>query len=285
VSNGTGTIYLVATPIGNLEDMTPRATRILSEVDLIAAEDTRHSAPLLKHLGVRTPMVAYHEHNEDQKAPELIERARAGKNIALISDAGTPLLSDPGFRLVVAAHQAGIVVSPIPGPCAAIAALSASGLATNEFLFAGFPPAKQVARQHFLEGYAGYRQTLIFYESAHRIVGSLADMESVFGGDRVAVVARELTKKFETIRQDTLSALSRWVENDPNQQKGEFVVLVQGKAGHAGDEEIDPASEKLLRLLVAELPPKKAAAIVAQVSGLSKNRLYQWLIEQKSEKG
>jgi len=284
VSNGAGTIYLVATPIGNLEDMTPRGTRILAEVDLIAAEDTRHSAPLLKHLGVRTPMVAYHEHNEDQKTPELIEQVQAGKNIALISDAGTPLLSDPGFRLVAAAHQAGIVVSPVPGPCAAIAALSASGLATNEFLFAGFPPPKQGARQHFFERYAAYPQTLIFYESAHRIVDSIADMAAVFGGDRMAVVARELTKKFETIQQDPLAELRRWVADDPNQQKGEFVVLVRGRAAPTGGETIDPDTEKLLRLLAAELPPKKAAAIVAQVSGLGKNRLYQWLIEERSGK-
>ncbi|MCG6976761.1 MAG: 16S rRNA (cytidine(1402)-2'-O)-methyltransferase [Acidiferrobacterales bacterium] len=285
MSNGAGTIYLVATPIGNLEDMTPRATRILSEVDLIAAEDTRHSAPLLKHLGVRTPMVAYHEHNEDQKAPELIKEVLAGKSIALISDAGTPLLSDPGFRLVTAAHNADITVSPIPGPCAAIVALSASGLATNEFLFAGFPPPKQGARQHFFERYAAYAQTLIFYESAHRIVDSITDMAAVFGDDRMAVVARELTKKFETIRQGPLAELCHWVANDPNQQKGEFVVLVQGRTAPAGEEAISPETERLLSLLAAELPPKKAAAIVAEVSGLGKNRLYQWLIEQKSEKG
>jgi len=284
VSNGAGTIYLVATPIGNLEDMTPRAARVLAEVDLIAAEDTRHSGPLLKHLGVSTRMVAYHEHNEDKKTSELIEQVSAGKNLALISDAGTPLVSDPGYRLVAAAHEAGITVSPIPGPCAAIVALSASGLATNEFLFAGFPPAKQLARQHFLERYAACPQTLIFYESAHRIVDSIADMAAVFGSDRVAVIARELTKKFETIHQDTLGPLANWVATDPHQQKGEFVVLVQGKAGRPDEDAIDAASDKLLKLLAAELPPKKAAGIVAEVSGFSKNRLYQRLISEKSEK-
>jgi 16S rRNA (cytidine1402-2'-O)-methyltransferase len=281
VSNGTGTIYLVATPIGNLEDMPPRGVRILREVDLIAAEDTRHSAPLLKHFGVLAPMVAYHEHNEDQKAAELIAQAKLGKNIALISDAGTPLVSDPGYRLVALAHRSGVPVSPIPGPCAAIVALSASGLATNEFLFAGFPPPKQGARQKFYQKYASHPATLVFYESAHRIVDSVGDMAAVFGDDRLAVMARELTKKFETIHQASLSELERWIAADTNQQKGEFVVLVQGKAPPGDERVIDAKSEHLLTLLAEELPPKKAAGIVSEVTGISKNQLYQHLMEKR----
>lgn len=280
MSNDTGTIYLVATPIGNLEDMSPRGTRILNEADLIAAEDTRHSAPLLKHLGVQTPMVAYHEHNEDRKAPELIAQAKLGKTIALISDAGTPLLSDPGYRLVALAHKEGVPVSPVPGPCAAIAALSASGLATNEFLFAGFPPAKQGARLKFFQKMADQSMTLVFYESAHRILDSMNDMATAFGGERLAVVARELTKKFETIRQDSLTGLGTWIIADTNRQKGEFVLLVQGKSSDRG-EALDADSKRLLTILGKELPPKKAAAIVGEFSGISKNRLYQYLVEHK----
>lgn len=282
MSNDTGTIYLVATPIGNLEDMSPRGTRILNEVDLIAAEDTRHSAPLLKHLGVQTPMIAYHEHNEDRKAPELIAQAKLGKTIALISDAGTPLLSDPGYRLVALAHKEGIPVSPVPGPCAAIAALSASGLATNEFLFAGFPPAKQGARLKFFQKLADQSMTLVFYESAHRISDSVNDMVTAFGGERLAVVARELTKKFETIRQDSLTRLGIWITADTNQQKGEFVLLVQGKSSDRG-EALDTNSKRLLTILGKELPPKKAAAIVGEFSGISKNRLYRYLVEHKQK--
>jgi len=200
VSNQPGTIYLVATPIGNLEDISPRALRILAEVDLIAAEDTRHSAKLLRHFGIDTPVTAYHEHNEREKATDLVKQVSAGKNLALISDAGTPLVNDPGFHLLRAARDAAVLLVPIPGACAAITALSASGLPTDSFLFAGFPPAKAGTRKNFFGARSRLDATLIFYESPHRIVESLQDMSQIFGDDRNAVVARELTKKFETIR-------------------------------------------------------------------------------------
>ncbi len=281
MSNQRGTIYLVATPIGNLEDMSPRAVRTLAEVDLIAAEDTRHSARLLRQFGIDTPVTAYHEHNEREKAKELVKLASAGKNLALICDAGTPLVNDPGYHLVRAARDAAVALVPIPGACAAITALSVSGLPAGEFLFAGFPPAKSGTRQNFLAAKSRLHATLIFYESPHRIVESLADMRQAFGGERNAVVARELTKKFETIRSGTLAELVDWIGSDANQQKGEFVVLVQGlskeEAGEIGED-----TEWLLLRLAEELPPKKAAAIVAEVSGLRKNRLYEYLMERKA---
>lgn len=281
VSNQPGTIYLVATPIGNLEDMNPRAVRTLMEVDLIAAEDTRHSARLLRHFGIDTPVTAYHEHNEREKAKQLVKQASAGKNLALISDAGTPLVNDPGYHLVRAARDAGITLVPVPGACAAITALSVSGLPTDTFLFAGFPPVKSGTRQNYFAAKSRLAATLIFYESPHRIVESLEDMRQVFGGQREAVVARELTKKFETVRSGTLTELVNWINGDANQQKGEFVVLVQGASTDA-DAEIDEDTERLLLRLAEELPPKKAAAIVAEVSGLRKNHLYEYLLEKKA---
>lgn len=281
MSNQPGTIYLVATPIGNLEDMSPRAVRTLAEVDLIAAEDTRHSARLLRHFGIDTAVTAYHEHNEREKAQELVKQASAGKNLALISDAGTPLVNDPGYHLVRAARDAGVTLVPIPGACAAITALSVSGLPAGEFLFAGFPPAKSGTRLNYYSAKSRLGATLIFYESPHRIVESLADMRQAFGGERNAVVARELTKKFETIRSGTLAELVDWIGSDFNQQKGEFVVLVQGLFKEE-DAEIGEDAERLLLRLAEELPPKKAAAIVADVSGLRKNRLYGFLMEKKA---
>ncbi len=280
MSNQPGTIYLVATPIGNLEDLSPRAIRILAEVDLIAAEDTRHSARLLSNFQIETPMTSYHEHNEREKAKQLVEMAAAGKNLALISDAGTPLVNDPGYHLVRAARAAGVRLVPIPGACAAIAALSASGLPTDEFLFAGFPPAKSGTRANYFSSKSRQTATLIFYESPHRIVDSLNDMRLAFGGDRNATIARELTKKFETIHSGTLSELVDWIEHDANQQKGEFVVMVQGFSSDK-DAEIGADVESLLLRLADELPPKKAAAIVADVSGLRKKRLYDYLMKIK----
>lgn len=281
MSNQPGTIYLVATPIGNLEDMSPRAVRTLTEVDLIAAEDTRHSARLLRNFGIDTPVTAYHEHNEREKAKDLVQQAAGGKNLALISDAGTPLVNDPGYHLVLAARDAGILLVPIPGACAAITALSVSGLATDTFLFAGFPPAKSGTRQNYFSARARVTATLIFYESPHRIVESLSDMRQVFGGERKAVVARELTKKFETIRSGTLTELVDWIGADNNQQKGEFVVLLEGLPAEA-DADIDAETERLLLRLAEELPPKKAAAIVAEHSGLRKNRLYEYILDKKA---
>lgn len=269
-----GTLYVVATPIGNLEDMAPRALRILSEVDLIAAEDTRHSGKLLRHFAVGTKVEAIHEHNERQQVPRLVEFLKAGKSIAFISDAGTPLVSDPGFHLVRAARQAGLRVIPVPGACAAIAALSAAGLPSDRFVFEGFPPAKTGARRSLFEELRAESRTLIFYESPHRIMESLKDMEEIFGAGREAVLARELTKQFETVRSGTLQDIREWVERDADQRLGEFVVLIQG-APRPEQQEMDPEVERILKLLLEELPVSQAAALAAKITGLKKNRLYE----------
>lgn len=266
-------LYVVATPIGNLEDMTPRAVRVLSSVDLIAAEDTRHSAGLLRHFGVTTGTAAVHEHNEREQIPRLIELLRQGKSIALISDAGTPLVSDPGFRLVRAARAAGVDVVPVPGACAAVAALSVAGLPSDRFAFEGFPPAKAAARRAFFAGVRGEPRTLVFYEVPHRIVESLADMASVFGAERPAVFARELTKQFETVRAGTLAELHDWARSDPNQQRGEIVVLVHGAPAEDARAS-DAEAERILQLLMAELPTSRAVALAAGITGRKKNLLY-----------
>jgi len=273
--NSSG-LYVVATPIGNLQDMTPRALEILSRADLIAAEDTRHSGKLLQHFGITTKMVSMHEYNERDKVSELIAFMQRGM-LALISDAGTPLISDPGFNLVRAAHAAGIAVIPIPGACAAIAALSAAGLPSNRFVFEGFPPAKTSARRAFFEQYKYEPRTLIFYESPHRVQECLADMLAVFGGERPAVFARELTKQFETIRAGTLVELHDWVAGDENQQRGEIVILLHGRE-EKEDQVIGAEAERVLRILLAELPVKQAAALAAQITGLKKNQLYQYAL-------
>jgi 16S rRNA (cytidine1402-2'-O)-methyltransferase len=281
VSNQSGTLYVVATPIGNLEDLSPRAQRVLAEADLIAAEDTRHSGKLLQHFGILTPVTAFHEHNERDKAPELIALLSKGKQLALISDAGTPLVSDPGYRLVRAAHAAGVRVAPVPGACAAIAALSASGLPSDRFAFEGFPPAKGVARRAWLERLVHEPRTLIFYESPHRIAESLADMAAVFGDPREAVYARELTKQFETVRHAALGELARWVAEDAKQQLGEIVVLVHGLSAAnaaAGGAE----GERVLRILLQELPVSQAAALAAGICGRKKNELYELALQIKN---
>lgn len=275
MSNGAGTIYLVATPIGNLDDFSRRATEILAAVDLIAAEDTRHSVTLLKHYGIRTPMTAYHEHNETKKTPEIIERVKTGQNVALVSDAGTPLVSDPGYRLVRAAHRAEITVTTVPGPCAAIAALTVSGLPTDTFCFRGFPPGKSGARRKQFESDREIPATLIYYESPHRIVDSLKDMRDIFGEARAGTVARELTKKFETIKAGTLGGLVDWISRDQNQQKGEFAVVVEGAV--AGESMLDRLTQRMLLRLADEFPPKKAATIVSDITGIRKKVLYEWL--------
>lgn len=268
-----GTLYIVATPIGNLSDISQRALEVLRQVDLVAAEDTRHSKPLLHHYGIDKAMLAYHEHNEEQLTPKLVQRLLDGESIALISDAGTPLLSDPGYRLVKMAHEAGLRVSPVPGACAAIAALSASGLATDRFLFAGFPPHKQGARQRFYEALRQQPSTLIFYESSHRVLDSVTDMRDVFGAERAVVLAREISKAFETIHSTTLAALSDWIAGDTNQQKGEFVLVVQGATVQA--DELAVELEHVLGVLLEELPVKQAAQMAARITGLKKNQVYQ----------
>lgn len=278
-------LYIVATPIGNLADMSPRAISVLSGVDFIAAEDTRHSAPLLRYFGIKTHCIALHEHNERVASAPLVERLLTGASIALISDAGTPLISDPGYHLVAAARAQGICIIPIPGPCALISALSASGLPSDRFIFEGFLSARASARRRRLEELRTETRTLIFYESPHRIVECLDDLISVFGADRHGVIARELTKLFETIRDDTLATLSAWLRADPNQQKGEFVVLVHGVVQAGGlkiPDEPDHEAQRVLGILLAELPVKQAAALAAQITGAKKNALYEFALRQKN---
>lgn len=279
--SGYGQLYIVATPIGNLGDMVPRAIETLQMVDIVAAEDTRHSGRLLSHFSIKTPMVAYHDHNDGRRTEDLIKRLQAGQSVALISDAGTPLISDPGYKLVAEARAAEIRVVPVPGACAVIAALSASGLATDRFQFEGFLPHKSGARQKTLQSLADTEVTLVFYESPHRILDSLQDMVDAFGGDRPMVLARELTKAYETFIDGTLLDVVAAVAADDNQQRGEFVVMVAGKP--AVNRTIDRATEQLMDLLMVHLPLKKAAAIAAEHTGLKKNQLYQWAVERDAQ--
>jgi len=278
-----GTLYVVATPIGNLEDVSARALRVLAEVALIAAEDTRHSARLLQHFGIATPLAACHEHNERDEGGRFIKRLLAGDDVALISDAGTPLISDPGYHLVRQARSAGIRVVPLPGACALIAALSAAGLPSDRFIFEGFLPAKQAARRARLELLREEPRTVIFYEAPHRILESLEDLEAVFGPERPAVLARELTKTFETLQGLPLGELRSWVAADSNQQRGECVLVVGGWQAPQGDDAIDQNARRVLRLLLAEMPVKRAAAVAAEITGIRKNLLYQLALENKSE--
>jgi len=274
-------LFLVATPIGNLGDISSRALEVLQSVDLIAAEDTRHSKRLLQHFAIDSRLIAYHEHNEAQQTPVLMGRLQRGQSVALISDAGTPLVSDPGYRLVQAAYQQAIRVVPVPGPCAAIAALSASGLPTDRFVFEGFPPARQGARRNYLQTLEAEQRTLIFYVSCHRITDTLSDLRDVFGGQRQAVLARELTKTYETIRKESLNDLLEWVTNDHDQQKGEIVLLVEG--AHDRGSERQRLVDGLLPILVEELPVKQAATIASRVTGLNKNDLYKQALGLKEK--
>ena len=272
----TGILYIVATPIGNLQDITQRALDTFAKVDLIAAEDTRHSGLLLSHYGIKKPFFALHDHNEQEKAHILVEKLKQGSHIALISDAGTPLISDPGFHLVRQCREAGIRVVPLPGACAAITALCASGIASDRFCFEGFLPAKSKARKDKLENIAEEDRTLIFYESTHRILDTLEDMQSVLGEERYIVLAREITKTWETITGNTIKNLREWLLEDPNRTKGEMVLIVEGKPKSENNEEISPQAVKALELITEELPLKKAAAIVAELYGYKKNALYQF---------
>ncbi|MFC4819443.1 16S rRNA (cytidine(1402)-2'-O)-methyltransferase [Dokdonella ginsengisoli] len=269
-----GRLWIVATPIGNLDDLSPRARQTLREVGLIAAEDTRHSAPLLAQAGTQPRVLALHEHNEHEQAARIVEHLRGGGDAALISDAGTPLVSDPGYRLVRAARAAGCEVSPVPGPCAAIAALSVAGLPSDRFVFEGFLPAKAAARRERLQALAAETRTLIFYESSHRIVESLADLRGAFGDAREAVLARELTKLFETVIAAPLGELAARVEADANQQRGEFVVLVAGASGEDADAQL-AEGRRVFALLREELPPARAAKLAAAITGAPRKRLYE----------
>ena len=272
----TGILYIVATPIGNLQDITQRALDTFAKVDLIAAEDTRHSGLLLSHYGIKKPFFALHDHNEQEKAHILVEKLKQGSHIALISDAGTPLISDPGFHLVRQCREAGIRVVPLPGACAAITALCASGIASDRFCFEGFLPAKSKARKDKLENIAEEDRTLIFYESTHRILDTLEDMQSVLGEERYIVLAREITKTWETITGNTIKNLREWLLEDANRTKGEMVLIVEGKPKSDNNDEISSQAVKALELIAEELPLKKAAAIVAELYGYKKNALYQF---------
>jgi len=265
-------LFIVATPLGNLEDMSFRAVRILQEVDVIAAEDTRRVRPLLVHYGVATQVVSCHVQNEQHMAEKLLQRMRQGQSIALVSDAGTPLISDPGFPLVVLVRAQGFEVIPIPGPCALIAALSVAGLPVERFVFEGFLPSRSAARKSRLQELISETRTVVFYESCHRIVSSLEDMTAILGSDREAVVARELTKRFETIIKADLDTLVATVRDSAIQQKGEFVVLVKG-AEHVQSMDQQRLATMMDRLCV-HMPRKKAAEILAEWSGEKKNRLY-----------
>lgn len=267
-----GTLYVVATPIGNLGDLSPRARETLAAVDAICAEDTRHTRQLLAAFGLERPLVALHEHNEAEFAARLVERLRAGETLALVSDAGTPLVSDPGYRLVREARAAGLRVSPLPGACAAIAALSVAGIPSDRFCFEGFLPAKASARRERLQQLARETRTLVFYESAHRIEESLTDLAAIFGAGREAVLARELSKLFETVLGDTLAELLRQVCADENQRKGEFVLIVRGCEDDAAARLAE--GQRLYAKLGEYLKPSQAAKLAAELSGAPRKALY-----------
>jgi len=267
-----GILYVVATPIGNLDDMTPRAIATLQNVDTILAEDTRHSGGLLKKFGITTPARAYHDHNEQQLAPELIKRLQAGENMALISDAGTPLVSDPGYHLLNLAQQAGINIVPVPGASALITALSVCGLPTDRFTFNGFLPAKQKARQKKCQGLKTETATQIFYEAPHRLTECINDLNEVFGSDRHACIARELTKIYETIRTGTLAELSQWLDQNSGQCRGEIVIVVEGN--HEEKTE-DGEDQRVLEVLLEYLSPSQAVAAAVKITGGKKNQLYK----------
>ena len=274
----SGKLFVVATPIGNLEDLTPRARQTLAEVSLIAAEDTRHTGRLLMHIGCKTRLMALHDHNEERVVGGIIKTLIEGNNVALVSDAGTPLVSDPGFRLVRAAHEAGIEVSPIPGASAVTAALSAAGIPTDRFCFEGFAPSKPVARRHWLENLKEERRTLVIYESVHRIDECLADMVAVFGPERQAFIGRELTKLHEQCVQESLGELLRQIDNKTIVGKGEFVVVVSGSA----EEQESPLEvDRLLLALATRLSAKDSAKVAAEATGLKRNALYERLLELK----
>jgi 16S rRNA (cytidine1402-2'-O)-methyltransferase len=267
------TLYVVATPIGNLGDMTERAREVLGAVDLIAAEDTRHTRALLQAFGLQTPTFSLHEHNEAHKSAALVRELDAGKAIALVSDAGTPLISDPGFGLVAAARAAGHAVVAVPGACAAIAALSVSGLPTDRFVFEGFLPAKSAARRERLQMLATESRTLVFYEAPHRIAEALADLAAVFGPAREASISREITKRFETHYAGTLADLAERVQTDADMQRGEIVIVVRGAEAATKSGAVD--ADQLLRVLAEDLSPAQAAKLAAKLTGAKRADLYE----------
>ncbi len=279
----TGILYVVATPIGNLGDITLRALTILKSVDAIAAEDTRHTSGLLSHFGMSKKLIAVHEHNEHQSAEKLLLQLKAGENIALVTDAGTPGISDPGAVVVNFVRNSGVKVVPIPGVSAVIAALSASGIVQNGFLFYGFLPASGAARRKTLEALKAQMVTLVFYEAPHRIIESIVDMASVLGAERRITFARELTKTFETIYSCELSQAEAWLKNDSNQQRGEFVLLIEAAAIKAA-EEFSQEVIRILKLLLADLPLKQAVKLTAEITNEKKNDLYEFALTLKNAK-
>ena len=274
-----GVLYVVATPIGNLQDISERALAVLSQVVLIAAEDTRHSGKLLKYFGIQTPCVSLHEHNEQRVVPSLIDKLQQGADIALISDAGTPLISDPGFLLTRACVESGIDMISVPGPCALIAALSISGLPADRFAFEGFLPAKQSARLKRLDVLQTEKRTMVFYESCHRLVDSIEDMQAVFGSERLAVIVREITKMYEEVIRGSLNELyQQAVSGDARFRKGEFVVLVHGQQENQDEKWVEAV--KVLSLLIGEMSVSQAAKLTSQITGVSKKRLYQYALDE-----
>jgi 16S rRNA (cytidine1402-2'-O)-methyltransferase len=272
------TLYIVPTPIGNLGDITQRALSVLQSVDLIAAEDTRHTGLLLQHFGINARLFALHDHNEQQKSESLLAKLQEGQSIALVSDAGTPLINDPGYHLVRTCREAGIRVVPLPGPCAAIAALSAAGLPSDRFCYEGFLPAKSKGRRDALKALEQEPRTLIFYESTHRLLDSLDDICAVLGESRYVVLARELTKTWESIHGAPIAELAAWVKEDENRRKGEMVLIVEGFKAQS-DDALPADALRTLALLQAELPLKKAAALAAEIHGVKKNALYKYALE------
>lgn len=277
--NSAGQLYIVPTPIGNLSDITQRALEVLQTVDLVAAEDTRHTGLLLQHFAINARLFALHDHNEQQKAEILLAKLQAGQNIALVSDAGTPLINDPGYHLVRACREAGIRVVPLPGPCAAITALSAAGLPSDRFCYEGFLPAKAKGRRDVLKMLETEPRTLIFYESTHRLLESLQDICQVFGENRYVVLARELTKTWESLYGAPIGELLAWVQEDENRRKGEMVLIVEGFK--AQDEDLPAEALRTLALLQTELPLKKAAALTAEIHNVKKNALYKYALAQQ----
>lgn len=279
----SATLYIVATPIGNLEDITARALSVLASVDLVAAEDTRHSKRLLAHFGITTPLVSHHEFSSSAEVQRLLDSLREGKSVALISDAGTPLISDPGYKLVAAAREEGIEVLPVPGVSALTAALSVAGIASDSFRFEGFLPAKSSQRTKRLESLLGETSTLIFYESPHRIAASLADLAQAVPPDqsRKLFIGRELTKKFETHFWGSPSEATEWLDADANNQRGEFVLVLEGAQAGTEDEQAQKLgkAKDIARLLATELSMKRAVALAAEIGGVRKNALYSLMLD------
>ena len=274
------TLYIVATPIGNLGDISARALAVLAQVDIIACEDTRHTQKLLSAFSIKNKTLSLHDHNERQRQDYIASLLQEGKSIALVSDAGTPLISDPGFHLVRHCRSLGLAVSPIPGACAAIAALSVAGLPTDRFTFEGFLPSKSGARKTTLAKLANETRTMVFYDAPRRAIDTIADIVEVLGSERYVVIARELTKTFETLHSDTAVNLLAWLQEDPNQLKGEMVLIIEG---HRQDPNAISAQViDTLKLLLAEMKPKKACAITAQIHGVKKNSLYDIALSLKN---